>query len=107
MQVEPMKSKLKAPGAKRLRLNYYNLLSNFAFNLNMRRYTEVQNQADAAGVIQCETWQCSPRHRVTFNSRNEGLNVVDDSARCPYDAAAANEVDALFDLKVGRCRLNR
>jgi len=87
VQVEPMKSKLKAPGAKRLKLKYYNLLSNFAFNLNMRRYTEVQNQADAAGLIQCETWQCSPRHRVTSNSRNQGSNVVDDSARCHYNMA--------------------
>ena len=37
--VEPMKSILKAPGTKRLKLTYDNLLSNVAFNFNLRRYT--------------------------------------------------------------------
>ena len=32
VQVEPMKSKLKAPGTKRLKLRYDHLLSIFAFN---------------------------------------------------------------------------
>ena len=39
VQVEPMKSKLNAPGAMRLKLKYDNVLSGFAFNLNLRRYT--------------------------------------------------------------------
>jgi len=33
-----MKSKLKAPGTGRLKLMYENLLSNFAFKFNLRRY---------------------------------------------------------------------
>ena len=40
MQVEPMKSKLTAPGTKRLKLKYDNLLSFFAFKLNSRRYKQ-------------------------------------------------------------------
>ena len=32
VQVEPTKSKLKAPGTKRLKLEFENMLSGFAFN---------------------------------------------------------------------------
>jgi len=39
VQVAPIKPMLKAPGIKRLKLNYDCLLSNFAFDFNMRRYT--------------------------------------------------------------------
>ena len=38
--VDPFKSTLKAPGTKRLKLKYDKLLSNFAFNFNLRRYKE-------------------------------------------------------------------
>jgi len=34
-----MKPKLKAPGTKRLKLDYDAPLSSFAFNFNLRRYT--------------------------------------------------------------------
>ena len=40
MQVDPIKPTLKAPGSKRLKLKYDKLLSSFAFNCNLRRYTE-------------------------------------------------------------------
>ena len=40
MQVEPIKPVLKAPGTKRLKLKYDELFSSFAFNFNLRRYTE-------------------------------------------------------------------
>jgi len=33
-----MKSKLKPPGTKRLKLKYDNVISSFAFNFNLRRY---------------------------------------------------------------------
>ena len=38
MQVERMKSKLKAHGIKRLKVKYDILLSRFAFNVILRRY---------------------------------------------------------------------
>jgi len=41
MQVDPIKPMVKAPGAKRLRLKNDESLSNFDFNSNLRRYTEV------------------------------------------------------------------
>ena len=38
VQVDPMQPMLKAPGSKRLKLEHHNLLSNFAFKMNLRRY---------------------------------------------------------------------
>jgi len=39
VQLDPIKPKLKAPGTKRLKLEYDYLLSSFAFKINLRRYT--------------------------------------------------------------------
>ena len=39
VQVEPIKSNMKAPGAQRLKLKYDNPISSFAFNFNLRRYS--------------------------------------------------------------------
>jgi len=46
VQVDPMKPTLKAPGTKRLKLQYGEPLSNFAFKFNLRRY----NLAGLAGA---------------------------------------------------------
>jgi len=40
VQVDPMKPALKAPGTNRLRLMCDILLSTFAFNFNLRRFSE-------------------------------------------------------------------
>ena len=40
MQVDLIKPTLKAPGTKRLKLKYDELLSNVAFKFNLRRYIE-------------------------------------------------------------------
>jgi len=45
-----MKATLKAPGSKRLKLEYDNLLSNSAFKLNLRRYTKVPLIDSLCGV---------------------------------------------------------
>jgi hypothetical protein len=39
VQVDPMKPKMKPPGAKRLKLKCDILLSNIAFKFNLRRYS--------------------------------------------------------------------
>ena len=39
MQVDPIKTKLKLPGTKRLKLTCDVLPPNFAFKFNLRRYT--------------------------------------------------------------------
>ena len=50
MQVDPIKPKLKSPGTKSLTLNSVVLLSNFAFEFNLRRYNEVEGDARQRGV---------------------------------------------------------
>ena len=40
MQVDSIKPTLTAPGIKRLKLKYDEVLSSFAFNFNLRRYNE-------------------------------------------------------------------
>jgi len=42
VQVDPMKPTLKPPGSKRLKPEHDKLLSNFAFNFNLGRYTPGQ-----------------------------------------------------------------
>jgi hypothetical protein len=39
VQVDTIKPKLKAPGTKRLKLDYDGPLSNFGFKFNLRRYS--------------------------------------------------------------------
>jgi hypothetical protein len=41
VQVDPIKPTLKSPGCKSLKLEHDDLLSNFAFNFQLRRYTTV------------------------------------------------------------------
>jgi len=40
VQVDPVKPTLNAPGSKCLKLDHEKLLSNFAFNFNLRRYVQ-------------------------------------------------------------------
>jgi len=47
VQVAPIKSTLKAPGTKRLKLKRDEPLSNFAFNFKLRRYTPVDDAETA------------------------------------------------------------
>jgi len=44
VQVDPVKLTLKAPGAKRLKLTHDSPLLNFAFNFNVRRYTQARRR---------------------------------------------------------------
>jgi len=47
-----MKSKLKAPGTKRLKLTYENPLSSFAFNFKFRRFTKAARKAKELRVLE-------------------------------------------------------
>ena len=51
VQVHPIKPTLKAPGARRLKLKYDELLSSFALKFNLRRYTEAMYNL---GIAQAE-----------------------------------------------------
>jgi len=55
VQVDPIKPKLKAPGTKLLKLEHDNLLSSFAFELNLRRYDmDLQSNSAALAEEQAE-----------------------------------------------------
>jgi len=67
VQIDPIKPMLKAPGSKRLKLEYDELLSNFGFNINLRRYTWARRRPQ---------WPtCTPR------ARRQGLTLVHFSAQ--------------------------
>ena len=51
MQVDPIKPTLKAPRTKRLKLKYNKLLSSFAFNFNLRRYTKAPQKFGAMNLM--------------------------------------------------------
>jgi len=51
VQVDPTKPMLNPPGTKRLKLKYDELLQSFAFNFDLRRYTEA---GPARGSAQLE-----------------------------------------------------
>ena len=60
VQVGPMKPKLKAPGTKRLKLEYDGPLSNVAFKFNMRRYTLVRQADGSLKVGRCRLTLSNP-----------------------------------------------
>ena len=51
MQVDPIKPTLKVPATERLKLKCQQLLSNFGFKSNLRRYTKVWMADPVAGMV--------------------------------------------------------
>jgi len=76
--VAPMKLNLQPPGSELLKLKCDGPLSNFAFNFNLRRYTE---------VVQ-ETLKCDPLYKPPHGHR-----------------ALVKELKLYIPVKVGRCRV--
>jgi hypothetical protein len=53
VQVDTLKPTLKAPGTKRLKLDFDELLSSFAFKFNLRRYAKaIKNEVELAGMVE-------------------------------------------------------
>jgi len=51
VHVDPMKPKLKAPGSTHLKLKCDELLSNSAFNINLRCYSEARTDAELRTLV--------------------------------------------------------
>jgi len=70
VQVDPIKPGLKALGDKRLKLKYDELLSNFAFKFNLRRFTreKVFNGRGflVAVVRRCKLTLSKPRRKRLY-----------------------------------------
>ena len=74
VQVDPMKSVLKPPGIKRLKLLYDKLFSNVAFKFNLRRYNAVLTG-----------WSASPFASTSSNSPGRAVQV--DSVKYRVESA--------------------
>jgi hypothetical protein len=62
VQVDPIKPTFKAPGTKRLKLEFDKLLLTFAFKFNLRRYIELDISAAvhanrAAAYMKLKRWE--------------------------------------------------
>ena len=76
MQFDPIKPTLKPPGTKRLKLKYDELLSSFAFNFNLRRYTTVPGTATrTANGVTCIGYTDLPSRCAGQASTLFGNNV--------------------------------
>ena len=70
MQIDPIKSMLKPPGTKHLKLKCDMLLSTFAFKFNLHRYSEAaagwyMRAAEAAGAGNSSTCRLNVTHLYT------------------------------------------
>ena len=63
MQADPIKPTLIPPGAKRLKLEYDGLLSNFGFKFSLRRYTRAANTCSASP----QQWRNSLQLRMSWH----------------------------------------
>jgi hypothetical protein len=73
VQIDPMKPMLKAPGTKRLKLNYDEPLSKLAFKFRLRRFTEVSDGEDR------EDWE--PLYGEQVARKEDGTWVLRETRR--------------------------
>ena len=108
-----MKPMLKAPGIKRLKLNYDKLLSSFAFNFNLRPYNVASSKSAAAALLAAGA---AVSGRDAAGHTALAAAAADDNPRlvaalldhgAPFDGepGARNPAMSLVD-EVGRCRLH-
>ena len=86
MQVDPIKPTLKAPAAGHLKPKCDELLSNFAFNFNLRRYTA------AAGLKPAQIAKPSPDDVAAAVEAASRLGIVPDDALKRSIRAAVSSV---------------
>ena len=117
MQIDPMNPMLKALGYKHLRLEHYNLLSKFAFNFNLRRYIEAEQDELVTEWDQLERLvgrdrfktalmalaTATLRKRLKKDAEAYYLSefLIDYKKR--QETGAADDMGKRF-FKVGRCR---
>jgi len=82
VQLESMKPKLKAPGTKRLKLKYIDLLSSCAFIFNLRRYTKGVHWDKSVG-----------KWRAQLKRKFLGNHATEEAAVLAYDNYVKNGVD--------------
>ena len=88
VQADPIKPTWKAPGTERLKLNYDQLVSNFAFKFNVRRYNLGGNNLGIRG-----------RDSHSSTSR---LNVSTFCGKRCVCGRGQRQETAQVELKIGR-----
>jgi hypothetical protein len=85
VQVDPIKSALKAPGTKRLKLIYDGPLSNFAFNFNLRRYIKdaAEKAVAAAEVELAEAFKERNIMNLLFKQKRTMTPKAGPAGYCP------------------------
>jgi len=61
VQVDPITATMKAPGTKRSKLKYDELLSSFAFNFNLGRYTSARSSRSSGWSTRTRSRAANPR----------------------------------------------
>ena len=99
VQVDPMKSMLKAPGTKRLKLKHDEPLSNFALKLNLRRYIMLRHLSrNIKDIKQVYQYYCSTGFTGTTAARLK-------FAVAAFSTSGGRPMDPIYTSSVGRCRL--
>jgi hypothetical protein len=89
VQVDPLKPKLKPPGAKRLNLKCDILLSTFAFKVNLRRYS--------TGIV-----SCVGKETIPFKTKMQLAGKVEEYMNLIIDKMRSELKIHLFDsIKAG------
>jgi hypothetical protein len=105
-----MKLTLKAPGSKRLKLEYDDLLSNVAVNFNVRRYNQANSNKEEKGKVEEVTFkdQGDAAAFATYDGRALP-SLLRDSGPCvvkksPFLYGARSEIWHRQRQKLSRCR---
>ena len=96
MQFAPIKTKLKAPGTKRLKLKYDDVLSNFVFDFTLRRYIKEEGVTvlvTAAGKAEDAPVPASslppPTNSTNTTEEEDGNSLVADDSPSARSRVAA------------------
>ena len=90
MKVDPIKPTLKAPGTKRLKLESDELLSNFAFKFDMRRYDEGGGRRELRDSVK---WEPLPDDVTRMYRRSYGEYAPETKRVATYrDSVTAEKV---------------
>jgi hypothetical protein len=90
VQVDPFKPKLKAPGTKRLKLNCVDLLINFGFKCDLRRYIKVTElEAEV-----CELGKSLAAAEATKSELRTSLAAAEANAAIAAEEAWSEVIEA-------------
>jgi hypothetical protein len=96
VQVDPIKPTLKASKSKFLKLEHEKVLSDYAFNFNLRRYS--MRESFAAGAAQEE----AALEQVTQRAAEE---VAKHAGGLEHDSLGPNQREELLLAQLNECRM--